>query len=93
MATNLELVAPADLISGDELARIRAFIARGLGRCVRDEENFFDSGLVSSLFGVELLTFIENSLAVEVTDEDLVLDNFASVRSICGFVSRKRQCR
>jgi acyl carrier protein len=91
MATELDLIVPADLTFSDELARIRGFVTSGLGRPVHDGENFFATGLVSSLFGVELLTFIENSFAVEVTDEDLVLDNFASVRSICGFVWRKRQ--
>jgi methoxymalonate biosynthesis acyl carrier protein len=93
METDSGLVVTQDLALGEDLAKVRTFVTRALGHPVRDNESFFDGGLVSSLFGVQLLTFIEKSCAVEVTDEDLVLDNFASIESICRFVSRKRQCR
>jgi methoxymalonate biosynthesis acyl carrier protein len=49
--------------------------------------------MASSLFGMQLVTFIEKTFELVVMDEDLVLDNFASVENISRFVLRKRACR
>ena len=83
------LLAPGPIREEDR-ARVRAFITRSLDRPVRDSEDFFATSLVSSLFGMQLITFIEKSFAVEVTDDDLVLDHFLSIDNICRFVQRKR---
>jgi acyl carrier protein len=77
----------------DVTSRVRAFVTRSLARNVRDDEEFFKTGMASSLFGMQLVTFIEKTFDLVVTDEDLVLDNFASVENICRFVLRKRACR
>jgi methoxymalonate biosynthesis acyl carrier protein len=44
---------------------------------------------VNSLFAVQLVAFVENSLGVKVEDIDLDLANFNSVNAICGFVKQK----
>jgi len=79
--------------SADITSKVRAFLFRSLARNVRDDEDFFKTGMASSLFGMQLVTFIEKTFDVAITDEDLVLDNFASVENITRFVLQKRACR
>ena len=54
-----------------------------------DDENLFDSGIVNSLFAVQLMTFIENTFAIEVETEDLDIENFKSLNAATAFVLRK----
>lgn len=52
--------------------------------------DIFDEGLVSSLFAIELMTFIEKNFAVKVTMEDLDMNNFKTVNSITRFIEHKK---
>lgn len=51
--------------------------------------DFFDAGLVSSLFTIELMTFIEKSFDIKVLVEELNIDNFNTINHICEFVYNK----
>ncbi|MBE0572732.1 MAG: acyl carrier protein [Ignavibacteriaceae bacterium] len=55
-----------------------------------DDDNLFESGIVNSLFAVQLMTFIEKSFSIEVTMDDLSMDNFESVNATSSFVERKQ---
>jgi acyl carrier protein len=55
-----------------------------------DDDNLFESGIVNSLFAVQLMTFIEKSFNIEVTMDDLSMDNFESVNATSSFVERKQ---
>jgi len=57
----------------------------GLG----DDENLFESGIVNSLFAVQLMTFVERSFGIEIGMEDLDVENFKSVSATVAFISRK----
>ena len=54
-----------------------------------DDDNLFESGLVNSLFAVQLMTFIEKTFAIEVGMEDLHIENFNSLNAAAAFVVRK----
>jgi len=54
-----------------------------------DDANLFESGIVNSLFAVQLMTFIEKTFAIEVGMDDLDVENFKSVNATTGFVLRK----
>ncbi|MGA2603825.1 MAG: phosphopantetheine-binding protein [Verrucomicrobiia bacterium] len=69
---------------------IRSFInhsinIEGLG----DDENLFESGIVNSLFAVQLTTFVERHFGLEVGTDDLDIENFKSVNATAAFVVRK----
>jgi acyl carrier protein len=71
-------------------ATVRQFIARsgnfaGLG----DDEDLFESGIVNSLFAVQLMTFIEKTFAIEVGIDDLDIENFKSLNAATAFVLKK----
>lgn len=55
-----------------------------------DDDDLFESGIVNSLFAVQLMTFLEKSFNIEVTMDDLSMDNFQSVNATSSFVERKQ---
>ncbi len=57
---------------------------------LNDDDNLFESGIVNSLFAVQLMTFLEKSFNIEVTMDDLSMENFESVNATSSFVERKQ---
>lgn len=57
---------------------------------LNDDDNLFESGIVNSLFAVQLMTFIEKSFDIEVTMDDLSMENFESISATSLFVERKQ---
>jgi len=54
-----------------------------------DDDNLFESGIVNSLFAVQLMMFIEKTFAIEVGMDDLDIENFKSLNAAAAFVVRK----
>ena len=54
------------------------------------DEDIFDQGLVDSLFALQIVSFVEDSFAMECDDEDLELSNFCSINNLIQFVTRKK---
>jgi methoxymalonate biosynthesis acyl carrier protein len=57
---------------------------------VGDDENLFASGIVNSLFAIQLMTFIEKTFAIECDVDDLDIENFKSLSATAAFVAMKR---
>ena len=55
-----------------------------------DDDHLFESRIVNSLFAVQLMTFLEKSFNIELTIEDLNMDNFQSVNATAQFVKQKQ---
>ncbi|HAG13389.1 MAG TPA: D-alanyl carrier protein [Ruminococcus sp.] len=56
---------------------------------VKDTDNIFELGLVNSLFAMQLVNYIEQEFDVTVENEELDIENFRDVRSICNLVKSK----
>jgi acyl carrier protein len=56
---------------------------------VGDDDNLFESGIVNSLFAVQLMTFVERGFNIEIGMEDLDVENFKSVNATAAFVNKK----
>jgi len=54
-----------------------------------DDENLFESGLINSLFAVQLMTFIERKFGFEISMDDLDIENFKSISATAAFVAQK----
>ena len=54
-----------------------------------DDDNLFESGIVNSLFAVQLMTFVEKTFAIEVEMDDLDIENFKSLNATTAFVLKK----
>jgi acyl carrier protein len=69
---------------------VRRFILSSINIAdLKDDDNLFESGLVNSLFAVQLMTFIEKNFGIEVGMEDLDIENFKSLNAAAAFVARK----
>ena len=51
-----------------------------------DDYALLDEGVMDSLGILQMVTFLEDDLGVEVEDDDLVPENFASVAAIAQLV-------
>lgn len=54
-----------------------------------DDDNIFERRLVSSIFSMQLVTFIEKEFNIELSNDDLDIDNFKDVNSIVALVESK----
>ena len=54
-----------------------------------DDEDLFESGIVNSLFAVQLMTYIEKTFSIQVGMDDLDIENFKSLNATTAFVLKK----
>lgn len=58
-----------------------------------DDADLFESGIVNSLFAVQLMTFLERTFQIEIGTDDLDIGNFKSIDATAAFVARKLAAR
>jgi acyl carrier protein len=69
---------------------VKQFILRSVNiPNFNDDDNLFETGIVNSLFAVQLMTFVEKQFAIEVEMDDLDIENFKSLNATTAFVLRK----
>lgn len=73
----------------DTRNRIRTYIQSKVTRPLRDSDDIFDLGLVDSLFGLQLVSFVEQEFRIAVEGDDLDIANFCSVDALTAFVTAK----
>jgi methoxymalonate biosynthesis acyl carrier protein len=56
---------------------------------LEEDDHLFESGIVNSLFAVQLMTFIEKTFQIEVGMDDLDIENFKSIKATAAFVMKK----
>ena len=75
-------------------AEIRSFIAQKFPGAKKlklsDDTRLLQSGIIDSLGILDVVAFIEQSLLISVSDDELTPDNFDSIRSLISFVDKKR---
>ena len=74
---------------------VRAHIAKNIlfndkGYPYSDDASFVEEGIIDSMNVMELILFVEENFGVEVADEEIVPENFNSVRKIGDYVRRKQ---
>ena len=76
---------------GDIRERVRAFVLGSIAiPNLGDDDDLFESGIVNSLFALQLMTFIEKTFAIDVEVDDLDIANFQSIAAAAGFISAKK---
>lgn len=58
-------------------------------RLLDNDDSFLDNGIIDSLGILELVAFVEKEFGITVSDDELLPDNFESVRCLAAFVERK----
>lgn len=75
----------------DEIKKeIRAFLSKYIREPNIDEDqDLFASGLLASLFAMQMVLFIEKKFTIKVENEDLDKKNFATINALASYVSHK----
>jgi methoxymalonate biosynthesis acyl carrier protein len=74
--------------------QIRKFILKNLTLFdddigLSDDDNFFELGLVNSLFALKLIDYIEKQYNIQVENTEMEVSTFSTVNGICNFIARK----
>lgn len=70
---------------------LTAFLAERTGIEPDADLDLFATGVISSMFAMELVVFLEDTYDVEIVGPELSRANFASVRAMSALVLRLRQ--
>lgn len=72
--------------------QIRGFIKRFIGEYdLKDDEDIFSIGMISSLFAMQLIMFIEQEFSLQVDINDMEISNFNTVNAISKYVERMKR--
>lgn len=67
---------------------IKNEIMRNKNARLDDNEDLLNAGILDSLAILQLVTYIEKALKIQVPDEDVVYDNFKSVNALVGYLEQ-----
>ena len=56
---------------------------------LQDDEDIFALGFVNSMFAMQLVLFIEKEFQLTIENEDLVLENFRTIKAMTNLVESK----
>ncbi len=62
-----------------------------VGDGLSNDDSFLDRGIIDSTGVLELVTFLEETYAIKVEDEELIPDNLDSINRLAKFLERKLQ--
>lgn len=75
-------------------ARIREFLTSRFPLAqhlaVADDAPLLDAGIIDSLGVLDVLTFLEQTFAIRVVDDELKPENFCTIGALVRFVESKR---
>lgn len=79
---------------GEVKAKLREFVSGNflLGKSsseLGDTDSFLESGIVDSTGILEFVGFLQETWGIEVADEELLPENFDSIKNLAAFVVRK----
>lgn len=70
---------------------LRSFLQEASGiDDIDDDTELFGSGIVNSLFAIQMMMFMEKKWSLEIAPEDLNMDNFNTINAIADFIERKK---
>lgn len=92
-ATPLKLQSAAD--KGAIGSRIRSYIIDnfllGVGDHLEDSTQLMEAGILDSTGVMELVTFIETSFRIVISEEEIIPENLNSLDNISTFVAQKSE--
>lgn len=69
--------------------KVRKFVLNYIGNnVINDDDNMFELGVVNSLFGMQLIRFVEDEFDLSVSNDDMDIENFKSIDAITNLIVR-----
>lgn len=65
---------------------IKDELLRGRMNDLQPEDDLLSSGVINSLGILQLVSFVEQRMGIEVPDEDVVYENFQSVAALADYL-------
>lgn len=79
------------IITAEEIEReLARFVSDRVKAEVPADQDLFASGLVSSLFAMELVVHLEKTFSIQILGDDLKRDNFRTIQTMSALVLRLR---
>lgn len=70
---------------------VRKFVGKYVSEPEIDSDlDLFATGLVNSLYAMQLVLFVEKEYGIQVANEDLDYENFKSVNAIVSFINTRK---
>ena len=57
---------------------------------VGDTDSLIENGIVDSLGIMKLIGFLEDKISIQISDDELVPENFSTINSIAALVQKKK---
>ena len=74
--------------------KIKTFIIEnflfGNANGLNDDTSFLEEGIIDSTGVLELVTFLEETFAITVDDEELIPENLDSISNVTVFIKKKK---
>lgn len=86
-AESIASTLTAESIKGELLA----FLSERVKTTVAPDDDLFASGLVSSMFAMQLVVHLEEKYDIAIVGGDLKLDSFRTVETMTSLVMRLRE--
>ncbi|NJQ04209.1 acyl carrier protein [Streptomyces lonarensis] len=67
---------------------LTAFLTERTGTEPSAEQDLFSTGVISSMFALQLVVHLEDEYDIEIVGPELSMDNFRSVRAMSALVQR-----
>lgn len=65
---------------------IKEELLRGRMNDLKPEDDLLSSGVINSLGILQLVSFVEERMGIEIPDEDVVYENFHSVAALTDYL-------
>jgi acyl carrier protein len=76
-------------------AKIRSYVISHFHlsrmRELGDDDSLLEARVIDSLGVLELVAYVEETFAIEVTDDDLTPENFESIGALARFVGKRSE--
>jgi acyl carrier protein len=59
-------------------------------RKITDDDSLLESGIIDSLGMLDVVSFLERTFTLSISDEELTPENFSSVSALAAFVMSKK---
>jgi acyl carrier protein len=58
---------------------------------LQDNDNLIEAGVIDSLGIMKLVTYLEETFSISISDDELIPDNFETIDAISAFLVSKQQ--